>query len=238
MTTKEFSLEFDILYNNIMSDIAPSLNEYEKSVFLTQAQESVVLDIYTGRFNADSFEKTEEVTQYIKELIVTDSPTLQPNQANKISRLSYLFKIPHKYLFVIYEGVSLDREDKCSHLIDTMVVPASHDEIHKLIRNPFKGPSNSRVLRLTHGNSFELISKFPIKAYTIRYLRSPKPIILEDLEEYSQELDEVYSGLHIGEDELGNPYFRKQECELNPALHRAILLRAVSLAKAVWNSGK
>ena len=38
MTTQEFSNEFDILYNNIMSNSAPGLNEYEKSIFLTQAQ--------------------------------------------------------------------------------------------------------------------------------------------------------------------------------------------------------
>lgn len=35
MNNKEFSREFDILYNNIMSNSAPGLNEYEKSVFLT-----------------------------------------------------------------------------------------------------------------------------------------------------------------------------------------------------------
>lgn len=33
MTTQEFSSEFDILYNNIMSNAAPGLDEYEKSVF-------------------------------------------------------------------------------------------------------------------------------------------------------------------------------------------------------------
>jgi len=37
MTTGEFSNEFDLLYNNIMSNSAPGLNEYEKSVFLTKA---------------------------------------------------------------------------------------------------------------------------------------------------------------------------------------------------------
>ena len=38
----EFSNEFDVLYNNIMSNAAPGLNEYEKSVFLTKAQEEIV----------------------------------------------------------------------------------------------------------------------------------------------------------------------------------------------------
>lgn len=37
MTLQEFSDEFDVLYNNITSNQAPGLNEYEKSVFLTKA---------------------------------------------------------------------------------------------------------------------------------------------------------------------------------------------------------
>ena len=42
-TCEEWSLEFDLLYNNIASDKAPGLNEYEKSVFLTRAQETIVV---------------------------------------------------------------------------------------------------------------------------------------------------------------------------------------------------
>ena len=37
MTTQEFSNEMDIQYNNVMSNAAPGLDEYEKSVFLTKA---------------------------------------------------------------------------------------------------------------------------------------------------------------------------------------------------------
>ena len=69
MTTQEFSNEFDILYNNIMSNSAPGLNEYEKSIFLTQAQEALVLDIYRGKFDENSFESTEEVSDYINTLV-------------------------------------------------------------------------------------------------------------------------------------------------------------------------
>lgn len=42
MTTQEFSNEFDVLYNNIMSNQAPGLDEYEKSVFLTKAQSEIL----------------------------------------------------------------------------------------------------------------------------------------------------------------------------------------------------
>lgn len=34
---EEFSNEFDVLYNNISSNQAPGLDQYEKSVFFTRA---------------------------------------------------------------------------------------------------------------------------------------------------------------------------------------------------------
>ena len=48
MTIKEFSDEFDILYNNINSNQAPGLNDYEKSIFLTKAQEELILSYYSN----------------------------------------------------------------------------------------------------------------------------------------------------------------------------------------------
>lgn len=47
MKTSEFSNEFDILYNNISNNAAPGVSEYEKSVFLTMAQEQVIKDVYS-----------------------------------------------------------------------------------------------------------------------------------------------------------------------------------------------
>lgn len=68
--SEDWSLQFDLLYNNISSNQAPGLTEYEKSVFLTQAQEAVILDLYKGT-SGDSFETTEEVTRYLSSLVKT-----------------------------------------------------------------------------------------------------------------------------------------------------------------------
>jgi len=48
MTTTEFSDQFDVLYNNITSNQAPGLNEYEKSVFLTKAEKEIVKNYFTA----------------------------------------------------------------------------------------------------------------------------------------------------------------------------------------------
>ena len=53
-TVGEWSLEFDLLYNNIASDKAPGLTEYEKSVFLSRAEAAVIIALYRGNYG-DAF---------------------------------------------------------------------------------------------------------------------------------------------------------------------------------------
>lgn len=55
MKVDEFSNEFDILYNSITSNQAPGLDEYEKSVFLTKAQDEIIKSYFNPRLN-----KTQE----------------------------------------------------------------------------------------------------------------------------------------------------------------------------------
>lgn len=55
MTNREFSDQFDVLYNSITSNQAPGLDEYEKSVFLTKAQDEIVKSYFDPRSN-----KTQE----------------------------------------------------------------------------------------------------------------------------------------------------------------------------------
>ena len=73
MTTKEFSDAFDTMLNSY-SDFSSILafDEYEKSLFLTQAQEQLIVELYSGRNNkALSFEMTEELRSSLKGLIKT-----------------------------------------------------------------------------------------------------------------------------------------------------------------------
>lgn len=206
MTTNEFSNEFDILFNNISSNQAPGLDEYEKSVFLTQAQEAVVLDLYKGTLG-NSFEETEETTRYLNSLVrnyTYENSGTGKTVAIEIAEISEL-------LFITYQSAIIDVDDKDR---DVLVVPTTQDNLYKDLRNPFRMPNKNRILCTSEGNDIILYSNFPIKSYSMKYLKKPTPIILEDL---PSEL--TVGGLN-----------EKTECELNPALHKAILLRAVQMA--------
>ena len=48
MTREEFSTGFDTYFNNITSNQAPGLNEHEKSLFLTKAQDEITKDHFTA----------------------------------------------------------------------------------------------------------------------------------------------------------------------------------------------
>lgn len=224
MTCEEFSLEFDLLYNNIMSNKAPGLSEYEKSLFLTQAQESIVLDIYSGKYG-DSFERTEETTSYLNQLLkqrTYDSGEF--TEGNKLDTRSIFVTLPEDIWFKTGEtAYIIDDFYKCNvdGLREVMVFPVTQDTLVRTKRSPFRGPNERRILRLDSGkNQVELISNYEIHSYTVRYLSRPEPIILKELPQ----------GLTIGG--KSSP----QTCLLNTAIHKAILSKAVLIAKSSWES--
>ena len=224
MTCEEFSLEFDLLYNNIMSNKAPGLSEYEKSLFLTQAQESIVLDIYSGKYG-DSFERTEETTSYLNQLLKQRTyDSREFSEGNKLDTRSVFITLPEDIWFKTGEtAYIIDDFYKCNvdGLREVMVFPVTQDTLVRTKRSPFRGPNERRILRLDSGkNQVELISNYEIHSYTVRYLSRPEPIILKELPQ----------GLTIGG--KSSP----QTCLLNTAIHKAILSKAVLIAKSSWES--
>lgn len=212
MTNLEFSTEFDIHYNNISSNKAPGLNEYEKSVFLTKAQEELITELYSGRNGTqNSFEETEEQRRYLNSLIKTATLNITSLESEEITAKSLIATLPDDVMFITCERAFI----QTSSIKEAVVYPVSQDELSKILKNPFRGPSSNRILRLDIGdNKVELISNYNISSYTIRYIRKPNPIILTYLED----------GLSI------NNISEESECELDSLLHRAILDKAVALA--------
>lgn len=218
MTNKEFSDGFSTLLNSFGITPNITLDEYEKSTFLTNAQEQLIIDIYSGRniiYNK-SFEQTEEIRRYLSNLVETYETSTKVTGKLGLSKDSVFFEIPQDTWFITYEVVFLkDSRLGCLDGIEASVVPLPQDDLYRAKDNPFRGPSKDRVLRLDIKSDLaELISKYNVDKYLMRYISQPTPIILVDLP-----------------DELSiNGVSTESECELNPVVHRAILERAVQLA--------
>lgn len=224
MSTDEFSNEFDTLlnsYNTVPpygSENKPNitLDEYEKSMFLTKAQEEIVVELYTGKNQfGESFERTEEMRRYLSDLIKTVVLSEKLTGHVGLSKTSMFFKLPEDVWFITYESATLkDERLGCLDGEEVTIVPVTQDEYYRISKNPFRGPSKGRAVRLDIGDRIiEIISDYNIYKYLVRYLSRPKPIVLADLNDISINDTKV-----------------RTECELNPVIHRAILERAVRLA--------
>ena len=216
MNVQEFSNSFDTLLQPYIAKESFSeqnnlaFDEYEKSIFLTKAQEQIVLELY------QELEQSEEVRKYLSNLIKTDNYVPVGEQDETLINnnfKSYKVEINNDILFMIYEQCTLSDENNCINNKIVSVVPTIHDDLDKVLKNPFKSPNSRKVIRLDFDNKIELISKYNISNYKIRYLKKPNPIILVKLEDLNiDKKQEVSNG------------------ETNPILHERIVQRAVQLA--------
>ena len=218
MNVQEFSNSFDtllqpyIIKDNFGEQNNLAFDEYEKSIFLTKAQEQIVLELY------QELEQSEEVRKYLSNLIRTDNYVPIGEQDETLINnnfKSYKVEISNDILFMIYEQCTLSDENNCINNKIVSVVPTIHDDLDKVLKNPFKSPNSRKVIRLDFDNKIELISKYNITNYKVRYLKKPNPIILVALEDNLS--------INNGDTKVSNG-------ETNPILHERIVQRAVQLA--------
>lgn len=228
MTIEEFSNGFDTLLNsyNRFKDFdskgavdSIELNEYEKSFYLTRAQEELVRGLYTGRNAAGlSFEETEEQRRLLANLI--GESRLENEGKEDIIGMrapnTGVFTLEPDLWFITYEEVVVNAGDgACGGEIAQEVVPVTQDEYHRIKKNPFRGINRRRALRFDLSDDrVEVVSKYPISYYYVRYMKKPTPIVLEKLPNH----------LEIEGD--NGP----SECMLHESLHQNILELAVSMA--------
>lgn len=253
MTTQEFSNMFDTLLNSyasqaVFGDQASHheivLDEYEKSVLLTQAQDIIVKQ-YFERTNANlGFDDSERRQIDFSNLITIGSVTVTGSPGDSgFSENGWIVNLPEitieagttdvtaKVLFILNERLVLTKSSKPTKTF--VVVPINYHEYDRQMSKPFAQPLKKQAWRLLQDDldsttyetsKVELIPTdaavalkndgYAVK-YKIRFVRRPRPIVLVDLTESDLSIDEVK---------------RVSECELNPILHMDILNKAVELA--------
>lgn len=227
MNNREFSNGFDTLVGSYRrfkdfdkQELLDSIefDEYEKSFYLTKAQEELVMYSYDGKnIYGDFFESTEELRRQLDALIKTKVYILNDSvEGVGVSNNSVFFNLPDDLEFITMEQVVFDDKSLgCNNGSRVNVQPVRQDEYNKIKDNPFKGATRYKVLRLDSGNNtVEIISKYTIGNYIIRYMSKPTPIILENLP----------NGLTI------EGVSEETECALDSILHKTILERAVLMA--------
>lgn len=222
MINQEFSDQFDVLYNNITSNQAPGLDEYEKSVFLTKAQDEILKAYFNPILNKsqEGFDGNEK--RQIDFSMIMRTKTYSSFTAAMFDNRSNSKRVAldKDIMMVINEFADVTRGDKTVRLT---VIPVDYREYSRLMSKPYKRPLQYQAWRILDNsnsvNNAELVigPNDTLTKYSIRYVKRPKAIILSNLDGVS--LDGVSE---------------KQECELDSILHPEILQRAVELAKAAY----
>jgi hypothetical protein len=239
MNVTEFSNQFDVLYNNITSNQAPGLNEYEKSVFLTKAQNEIVKNYFTANSRGNNigqgFDDSAKRQADFSCLMKTDNGNRQGSFSDdgKIDARSSVYKMPSDVFIVINESYILNNQI-------LQVIPLRYDEYTRLMSKPYKRPLKFQAWRLINTGDAE--TKYaeivagtdnPTGTYKVRYIRFPKPIIVGDIDDLTIDGYKYSANPNVLAED---PKETDGNCELDPIIHENILQRAVELAKIAWTS--
>lgn len=165
MTTQEFSNEFDVLYNNIMSNQAPGLDEYEKSIFLTKAQEELVRDYFNSRNvkNAQGFDDNQKRQYDFSTLLSSITlPDFIDTYRALIEHGSIIYNTifdsrakiyiaPSDLFLVINESIEDSAKRRYS------VLPISYDEYNRLMLKPYGFPLKRQAWRIISDRTSSLV---------------------------------------------------------------------------------
>ena len=149
MTTTEFSNEFDVLYNNAMSNQAPGLDEYEKSVFLTKAQDQLVKDYFNNRVDGvgGGFDGSQK-RQYdfsglirVENLYNINAFKERIDETEKLDKRSLVYLFPPNYFLSVNELLS-DSHYQYS------VIPLQYTDYQRMMMKPYNFPVKRAAWRL------------------------------------------------------------------------------------------
>lgn len=222
MTAAEMEIEFDILYDKITNFAAPGYSQLEKSIFLTKAQDRVVLQEYNPQGNKylTGFEATEQRRKDLQELVVGTTLTTPSTSQTNVLPNGMFFDLPSDCLYALSEEATVASTESCVNGKRYKVKPITHDEYTINNTNPFKkpfaNPADGLLWRLDYsGRKHEIIrpSNTTITSYHLRYLKRPQPIIIG-----SNTVNSVVGPLN---------------CTLNNILHTRIIDEAVKIATGI-----
>ena len=234
MSPEELSNTFDVLYNNITSNQAPGLSEYEKSIFLTKGQDEVLKNYFNPKGNAkqEGYDNsTKRQVDFSALTVSTDITTFDNSLFDKRSN-SKSFAFPSDAMFVINEMTDVTRTRKNAPVTNATVtlvtIPIRYDEYSRLMSKPYKRPLKGQAWRLIDYNTSNMADLVvgendTITNYSVRYVKKPKPVITGDLGGLT------INGYAYGSDATAT-IPETEGCELDSSLHEEILQRAVELA--------
>ena len=150
------------------------VDEYEKSVYLSEAQKQVYYDLIK------QFETSAVLSRWLEPYLIDGEFTNLSNPSTKVLDDSFVFMLDEGVEKIVFER-AIDVDGKTYK-----IKPVRLDAIEHTLNSPFRQPNENIVIRVlfnqnAQNRQVELISINNLSLYKAKYFKSLKPIILEDL---------------------------------------------------------
>lgn len=179
MTAAELHREFKFRCDKLDALNYPNFLPEEIDLILNNAQERFIKQRYGfNNIKRQSFEETEKRTQDLKNVTINAILLPQPYSVDNIDTQARFVLLPADHWFTIQERAGINCPDCGGSIQKIEVVPVSHAEVSKVLRDPFRKPNIGKVLRLVIEGKVELISSCTIVDYQFRYIKQPVKINL------------------------------------------------------------
>ena len=178
MTILEAHREFKFRLDKMDALNYPNFLPEEIDLVLNNAQERIVKQRYGLNNNKrQSFEETEKRTEDLKNITVNSILTPLAYASDNIDLNARFLTLPTNHWFTVQERCNITCTicgSSVTNLVE--VIPTSHSEFSKVIKDPFKQPTDTKVLRLMEAGRVELISSCTIVDYRMRYIMQPPTV--------------------------------------------------------------
>lgn len=175
MTILEAHREFKFRLDKMDALNYPNFLPEEIDLVLNNAQERFIKQRYgVNNIKRQSFEETQKRTEDLKNVTVNAVLTPLAYASDNIDLNARFLTLPTNHWFTVQERCNITCTicgSSVTNLVE--VIPTSHSEFSKVIKDPFKQPTETKVLRLMEAGRVELISSCTIVDYRMRYVKQP-----------------------------------------------------------------
>jgi hypothetical protein len=255
----EMSTQFDVMFNNITSNQAPGVDEFEKSIFLTKAASMLVIEFFNNRTDGvgGGFDGSQKRQYDFSSLIKTAQLSAPTTTVPKLDDRSLLVAFHKDYFLSVSEKVTI-KSPSTGVGTQYTVIPLTYVEYQRLMLKPYQLPVKRAVWRLLTNTETlptaepdskpETVPVAEIIGYKIseavidqddpstQTTNPPATAIVYFKLRYIPKLkpiilEDLDNGLTIDGETEASLGSLPEEC------HQEILERAVTLAKIAWQGG-
>ncbi len=178
MTILEAHREFKFRLDKMDALNYPNFLPEEIDLVLNNAQERFIKQRYgVNNIKRQSFEETQKRTEDLKNVTINAVLTPLAYASDNIDLNARFLTLPTNHWFTVQERCNITCTicgSSVTNLVE--VIPTSHSEFSKVIKDPFKQPTENKVIRLMEAGRVELISSCTIVDYRMRYVKQPTPV--------------------------------------------------------------